>query len=174
MNASIAGSVRLVADELAVLGIATSSRDGALIVSRVIVRLTGDDVEVERLKPWQGTPRDEARSQRDLVDALGNVLDRKRDGAPEALAVKRPESPVSRPTVPYDQKTRAEGAAMIAATSQGRRYFSYRKGQLGHGEALNEAAKAHANYPSAEGEQDAVAAACAALAELVDDSETDD
>lgn len=80
---------------------------------------------------------------------------------------------MTRPTVPYDQKTRAEGAAMVAASSQGRRYFGYRKGQLGDGRGLNEAAKSHSDYPSTEGEQDAVAAACAALAELVNEGEDD-
>jgi hypothetical protein len=162
------------ADELAVLGIATTSQRGALTAYRVIVRLRDDDsVEVEPLEAWQGTPRDEARSMNDLVDALANTLDRKRNGAPTALAVKRTESTRGRPTKQYDQKVRAEGAAMVATAAQGRRYFAYRTNQLRESRGLTAEAAAHRGYPSAKEEQDAVAAACTAIAELLDEREAD-
>src|SRR5262245_40704747 len=118
------------ADEIAVLGIASSSQSGAVKVERVIVRTSGETVEVELLEAWQGTPKDEARSLQDLVDSLRNVLDRKRPTAPIALAVKRSESTRGRPTSAYDQKIRVEAAAMVATAGEGRRYFAYRTGQL--------------------------------------------
>jgi hypothetical protein len=155
------------ADEIAVLGVATSSARGALTVHRVIVRVAEDDaVVVEPLKAWQGAPNDETRSIGDLVDALGNILDPKRRGSPEALALKRAESTRGRPTKQYDQKTRAEAAAMIAALGQGRRYFQYRTNQLGPGRDLNDVACEHSGYPSTKEGQEAVAAACAAVADL--------
>jgi hypothetical protein len=159
---------------MAVIGIATSSQKGALIVSRVIVRLQDDDsIEVAPLEAWRGTPRDEARSLNDLVDALANTLDRKRPGAPVAIAVKRSEITRGKPTTQYDQKVRAEGAAMIAASTQGRRYLSYRTNQLGDGGELNAEAAQHNAYPSSKEGQEAVAAACSALAELLDEREAD-
>jgi hypothetical protein len=131
-----------------VLGIATNSHKDALIVSRVIVRLRTDgSIQVEPLTAWQGTPRDEARSMNDLVDALANTLDPKRRGAPVAIALKRTESTRGRPTKQYDQKVRAEGAAMVAASTQGRRYFKYRTTQLGKDRALTAEAAAHKAYP---------------------------
>jgi hypothetical protein len=153
-------------DEIVVLGIATSSTSGALTVHRVVVRAEGDKVSVEQLEPWKGTPNDEIRSIGDLVDALSNNLDRKRNAAPMALALKRTESTRGRPTKQYDQKIRAEGAAMIAASSQGRRYFQYRTNQLGPAEALASVASSHGGYPTAKEAREAVTAACAALAEL--------
>jgi hypothetical protein len=161
------------ADELAVLGIATTSRNGTLTVYRVIVRAPGDGtVEVEPLASWQSTRRDEVRSISDLVDALGNILDRKRNGAPDALAAKRAESTQGRPSSAYDQKIRAEAAAMVAAASQGRRYFAYRTNQLGDGRELVEAASQAEAYPSEKEEKEAVAAACTALAQLRNEDET--
>lgn len=161
-------------DISAVLGIATTSSKETLTVYRVIVRRgDADVVTVETLERWQSTPQDEARSMADLVDALVNTLDRRRTGAPEALAVKRTEAGRGRPTKDYDQKTRAEGVAMIAATRQGRRYFQYRSQQLGEGQRLHEAAKRHGGYPSSKEEQAAVAAACAALAQLNSGDEAD-
>jgi hypothetical protein len=155
------------ADEIAVLGIATSSKEDALHVYRVIVRLIEDgSVEVEPLETWRGTPRDEARSMNDLSDALGNTLDMKRRGAPQALAVKRTESTSGRPTKQYDQKIRAEGVAMVAASAQGRRYFQFRTQQLGRGADLAHAASEHDSYPTKRESQEAVAAACAALVQL--------
>jgi hypothetical protein len=154
------------ADEIAVLGITTSSRSDALHVYRAIVRLKEDGaVEVEALETWRGTPRDEARSMKDLADALANSLDNRRPGAPEALALKRTES-TGRPTVQYDQKIRAEGVAMVAASGQGRRYFHYRTQQLGPGADLATAAAKHPDYPRGKEAREAVAAACAALARL--------
>jgi hypothetical protein len=102
----------------------------------------------------------------DLVDALTNTLDRKRHGAPIALAVKRTESTMGRPTTQYDQKVRAEGAAMVAASAQGRRYFPYRRNQLGDGADLAAEASSHRAYPSDKEGVEAVAAACAAISEL--------
>jgi len=130
------------------------------------VRVRDGSVIVEPLKPWKGTATDELRSIGDLLDALANTLDRKRTGAPDALALKRTETTRARPTKQYDQKIRAEGAAMIAAASQGKRYFHYRKNQLGRGSDLAEKAGAHSKYPAGAEAQDAVAAACAALTEL--------
>lgn len=154
------------------LGIATTSQRGALTVYRVIVRLAGGEaVQVETLEAWQGTPRDEARSMNDLVDALANALDPKRAGAPSAIAVKRTESSVGRPSNPYDKKIRAEAAAMIAAAGQGRRYFQYRTNQLSPGKDLHAKAVSQSGYPSVKEEREAVAAACTALAELVDERE---
>lgn len=161
------------ADEIAVLGVAATSQKGAVTVSRVIVRVRDDAVEVEPLEAWQATPRDESRSMLDLVDALANTLDRKRTGAPAAVALKRSESTRGRPTTQYDQKVRAEGAAMIATSSQGRRYFAYRTNQLGEGRDLEAEATAHPAYPSGKQEQEAVAAACTALAELLNEGELD-
>src|SRR5579862_2025446 len=166
MRDTMHGSVWLMADGIGVLGIATSSQRGALIVERVIVRRTGDElIDIEQLEAWQGTPRDEARSMHDLVDALANALDRRRPGAPVAIAVKRSETTRGRPTTQYDQKTRAEGAAMVAATSQGRPYFAYRTNQLSDGRHLEAAAATHPQYPPDQLAQDAVAAACTALTE---------
>jgi hypothetical protein len=156
-----------VASDTAVLGIATSSSKGKLTVYRVIVRSAGDAVTVERLEEWQSTPHDEARSMADLVDALANSLDQKRRGAAEAIAVKRTESSQGRPTTAYDQKTRAEAAAMIAASLQGRPYFHYRTQQLGDGRELHEIASRQTGYPVQKEEREAVAAACTALAELL-------
>jgi hypothetical protein len=156
-----------VADEgTAVLGVATSSSRGVLVVRRVVVRFRDKGVEVEPLQTWRGTANDEFRSIADLVDTLANVLDPKREGAPLAIAVKRTESTRGRPTNQYDQKTRAEGAAMTAAASQGRRYFQYRSNQLGRGTRLSELASVSGDYPADSEGTDAVAAACAALAEL--------
>lgn len=109
----------------------------------------------------------------DLVDALANLLDRKRPGAPVALAMKRSEITRGRPTTQYDQKVRAESAAMVAAASQGRRYFAYRTNQLGEGRDLEAEAATHDRYPKDKLAQEAVAAACAALAELVNEGEVD-
>jgi hypothetical protein len=161
------------ADDIAVLGIAASSQKGAVTVSRVIVRLRDGELEVEPMEAWQGTPRDEARSLMDLHDTLVNTLDRKRAGAPLALAIKRTESTRGRPTKQYDQKVRVEGVAMAAAASQGRRFFGYRTIQLGDGRELEAAAATHGSYPAGQHEQEATAAACAALAELLDDGELD-
>jgi hypothetical protein len=157
-----------VATEAAVLGIATSSSKEKLTVYRVIVRADGDAVTVERLEQWQSTPRDEARSMADLVDALANSLDNQRRGPAEAIAVKRTESSQGRPTKAYDQKTRAEAAAMIAASLQGKPYFQYRTQQLGDGRELHKIAATERGYPAQKEEREAVAAACAALAELLD------
>jgi hypothetical protein len=163
-----------VADGLAVLGISASSQAGTVTVARIVVRLSGSaSVELESLESWRTAARDEDRTMVDLADALSNVLDRKRPGAPVALAVKRPEN-VGRPTIQYDQKTRVEGAAMIAAAGQGRRYFGFRRSQLGVGRQYAEAAAQAAAYPSDTVGRDAVAAASAALAKLVDEGETDD
>ena len=159
------------ADEISVLGIAMSSQKGAVIVSRVIVRMRDDQVEIEPLEEWHGTPGDEERSLVDLLDALVNTLDRKRSRAPVALAIKRTESTSGRPTVQYDQKVRVEGAAMAAVASQGRRCFSYRRNQLGPGRDLEESAAAHSSYASGQNEQEAIAAACTALTQLLDDDE---
>jgi hypothetical protein len=131
-------------------------------------------VYVESLEAWQGTPRDEMRTIGDLVGALSNTLDQARRDAPVALAVKRPEVPVRKPTAQYDQKTRAEGAAMIAAASQGCRYFAYRKSQLAPGDGHAAQAARHASYPSDSLGRDAVAAACAALARLLHERERGD
>jgi hypothetical protein len=158
-------------NETAVLGIGTSSSDDVLTVYRVIVRRTGDAVEVETLEPWQGTAADEARSMNDLAEALGNTLDPKRKGAPEALAVKRVESSFNRPSKAYDQKVRAEGVAMVAATGQGRRYFAYRTNQLTPGADLKADAAKQKGYPSGAEAQGAVAAACEALSVLGKDAE---
>lgn len=146
-----------------------------LTVYRVIVRVADSgDVEVEPLAAWRSTAQDEARSMNDLVDALSNTLDRRRRGAPRMIAVKRTESTQGRPTKAYDQKTRAEAAAMIAASAQGRRYIHYRTTQMKGGDDLHRSATSHGGYPSVKEEQEAVAAACAALAELLQDAETDD
>jgi hypothetical protein len=160
-------------DDIAVLGIATSSSRGVLTVYRVIVRLSDDGVAVEPMEPWQGTAADETRSMGDLVDALANTLDRKRDGAPQGLAAKRTESTLGRPSNPYDQKIRAEGVAMVAASSQGRPYFAYRTNQLTKGDDLRDQAARHDAYPATGEARDALAAACEALAELRGDREAD-
>jgi hypothetical protein len=159
--------------ELAVLGIATSSSAGVLTVHRAIVRLNEDEMSIEPMETWRGTANDEARSFGDLVDALSNALDRKRQGAPAALAVKRAESTVGRPSNPYDQKVRAEGVAMVAAASQGRGYFAYRTNQLTDGDDLRRQASGLAEYPETSEGQDAVDAACEALARLRSGDETD-
>jgi hypothetical protein len=154
------------ADPVAVLGIATSSSAGVLTVYRMIVGIADEQVSVERLEPWRGSAADEARSMGDLVDALSNTLDRRRQDAPQALAVKRTESTFRRPSNAYDQKIRAEGVAMVAASSQGRPYFAYRTNQLTRGGDLRREAADHPQYPSSDEDQDAVAAACEALAAL--------
>ena len=159
----------LVSDGICVLGIAATVTRGALKVDRVLVRVVDEEVSVEELPPWQGTAADEARSLNDLVDALSNVLDRGRAGGADALAMKRVESPRGRPSTPYDQKTRAEGAAMIAAAAQGRPYYSYRTNQVDRGATFRSAAQRSSGYPSTDTGRDAVAAACAALADLRDE-----
>jgi hypothetical protein len=155
-------------DELAVLGLATSISDSALIVHRVVVRVSNGDVELNVMDAWKAIRKDEARSLGDLADALSNSLDRKRERAPDALAIKRVESPIrGRPSGSYDQRTRAEGAAMIAAASQGARYFGYRAVEIRpRGKALREAAAALPQYPADDDRRDAIAAACAALSDL--------
>jgi hypothetical protein len=130
-------------------------------------------VSVEPLEEWHSTPEDESRSLADLANALANTLDPKRHGAAQAIAVKRTEGTPSRPTSAYDQKTRAEAVAMIAASTQGRPYFHYRRNELGDGRQLHEMAAGRPGYPSGDEARDAVAAACAALAELQSGAEND-
>lgn len=154
--------------ELAVLGLATSISNSALVVHQAVVAMTAEGVVVKPMTAWRASRQDEARSLADLIDALSNTLDRKRSGAPELVAVKRVESPIrGRPSKGYDQRTRAEGAAMVAAASQGARYFAYRANEIRpRGEKLRELASQVEGYPQDEERRDAVHAACAALSEL--------
>ena len=155
-------------ESLTVLGLSTAVADGTLVVHRAVVTARQGQITVKVLESWQATRNDEARSLSDLVDALTNSLDRKRANAPEAVAIKRVEVPLrGKPPKSYDQRTRAEGAAMVAAASQGVGYFGYRLVEIRpRGQHLREAAASLPEYPGAEEQRHAVDVACAALAEL--------
>jgi hypothetical protein len=154
-------------EEVAVLGLSTGVEDDALLVQRVIVRVGESGVRLVPLDAWGATPRDEARSLADFLEALTNTLDPKRAGGPRAVAIKRVESPsFGRPSASYDQRTRAEGAAMIAAANQGARYFGFRTGEIRpRGTAIRDAAAELPEYEDEE-RRDAIDAACAALGDL--------
>jgi len=155
-------------EDVAVLGLACRGDSDRLSVWRVEVQVKGDgSVGVVELDPWQGTRgRDDASQLIDVHDAIVNALDSPRLGAFSAVAVKRTESPPRRPSNPYDRKVRFEGAAMLAAHAQGKRYFGYRKNQLGRGSDLAEQARAAAATPLGDEALEAVDAACAALRDL--------
>ena len=155
-------------DDVAVLGLASRGDSDRLSVWRVEVQVKGDgSVDVVELDPWQGTRgRDDASQLIDVHDAIVNSLDSPRLGTISAVAVKRAESPRGRPSNPYDRKVRFEGAAMLAAHKQGKRYFDYRKNQLGRGSDLAEQARATASTPLGVEALEALEAACAALRDL--------
>lgn len=152
-------------DDVTVLGLASRGDSDRLSVWRVEVQVKGDgSVEVLELDPWQGTRgRDDASQLIDVHDAIVNVLDSPRLGTVCAVAVKRTESPRGRPSNPYDRRVRFEGAAMLAAHAQGKRYFGYRKIQLGRGSDLAKQARA---TPLDDEALEALDAACAALCDL--------
>jgi hypothetical protein len=157
------------ADEpLAILGLSTGVLDEALIVHRVVVRATDGEVSLTVTPAWRATRKDEARSLADLVDALSNALDRKRSEAPDGLAIKRVETPVrGKPSKSYDKRTRAEAAAMVAASHQGSRYFGYRTNEIKpRGKSLRTSVEQLGDYPDDPDLRDAINAACAALSEL--------
>jgi hypothetical protein len=137
-------------------------------VHRVLVRVEGDALDLTFMPAWRATRNDEARSLADLVDALSNTLDRKRSEAPAAVAVKRVETPFrGKPGKSYDQRTRAETTAMVAASQQGIRYFGFRTNEIrSRGKDLRISAEAHAEYPDDTDLRDAIHAACAALSAL--------
>lgn len=155
-------------DDLTVLGLASRGDSDRLSVWRVEVQVKGDgSVAVAELDAWQGTRgRDDASQLIDVHDAIVNVLDSPRLGVISAVAVKRAESPPGRPSKPYDRKVRFEGAAMLAAHAQGKRYFGYRKNQLGRGSDLAEQARAAAAVALGAEALEALDAACAALRDL--------
>src|SRR5436190_293457 len=94
---------------LTVLGLASRAGGERLHARMVAVALSSDDdLEVRSVEPWEGTRgTDDARQLVDLHDAIVNVLDPKRQGAPQAVAVKRVESPSrGRPSAAYDRRIR--------------------------------------------------------------------
>jgi hypothetical protein len=155
-------------DDLVALGLASRGDGDRLSVWLVEVRLNADNaVDVTVLERWQGTRgRDDASQLIDVHDVIVNALDSPRLGPIKAVAVKRAESTPGRPSNPYDRKIRFEGAAMLAAHAQGKRYFGYRKIQLGRGKELAERARAAAGAPSDAESLEALDAACAALSDL--------
>ncbi len=151
-----------------VLGLASRGDEDRLSVWLVEVQL-GDDgtVAVAVYERWRATKgRDEASQLIDAHDTVRNALDSPQLGAATAVAVKRVESPPGRPGNPYDRRVRFEGAAMLAAHVQNKRYFQYRSNQLGRGAAITAKAHAAPGAPSDDGPREALAAACTALGDL--------
>jgi hypothetical protein len=157
-----------VTDSTTVLGLASRGDKDRLSVWLVEIGLDVDgEVSVAVREPWQATRgRDEASQLIDAHDTITNAIDAPRLGAVAAVAVKRTESPPSRPSSAYDRKVRFEGAAMLAAHVSGARYFQYRRVELGRGKDIVTVARAAAGAPS-EGEPlEALDAACAGLYDL--------
>src|SRR5579884_1277082 len=104
-------------DAMTALGLASRGDNDRLSMWLVEVRLAEDGaVAVAVHEPWQATKgRDEASQLIDAHDTIRNALDSPTLGEIAAVAVKRVETPPSRPSNPYDRKVRFEGAAMLAA-----------------------------------------------------------
>jgi hypothetical protein len=160
--------VRRMADSLGALGLATRGGDDRLSVWFVEVNVDEEeDVVIDVRNSWQGTRgRDDASQLIDVHDVIVNALDSPHLGEITAVAVKRAESPRGRPTKAYDRKVRFEGAAMLAAHSQGKRYFDFRTNQLGPGKELARQARSLSTCPTDTEALEALDAACAALCHL--------
>lgn len=157
-----------------VLGVSSRAGGERLTVHTVIVSTRDDGrIEIEVRDGWRGTKgQDAGRELTDLHDALCNLLDGGPSGSPEAIAVKRVEPPPrGRPPATYDDRIRLEAAAMLAAIARNRRYFGYRRNELGRGGELCTKARDSASWPDGVEAQEAVDAACAALSDLLADAD---
>lgn len=157
------------AGELTVaLGLASSGAGDRLSVWLVEVSVDEDgEVAIACHEPWRATKgRDEASQLIDAHDTIRNALDRPKLGKVATVAVKRTETGPGRASTPYDRKVRFEGAAMLAAHGEGKRYMQYRTNQLGPGAELRAKAQKCATAPSDAESLDALAAACTALCHL--------
>jgi hypothetical protein len=153
-------------DQPTALGIASRYSDHRLRITFVVVSPAGPTLTV--LDSWQGTRQSDLPSQlADIYQIIRNRFDPVR---PQALAVKRAESPVRRPPDHYDARTSFEGVAMLAAEHLGCRHFDYRTGELKRLlDAPDVLAVTREKFPACpEGDEavEAAAAACAALGEL--------
>src|SRR4051794_14962028 len=94
----------IVTDDLSVIGLASRGDKDRLSVWFVAVRLLPDgQVDVRELESWQATRGTDDGSQLlDVHDAVVNAIDAKKLGKPNAVAVKRVETPRGRPSKPYD------------------------------------------------------------------------
>jgi hypothetical protein len=157
-----------VADEVTVLGLATRGEKDRLSVWLVEVHFEADgSIAVVELDPWQATSgADEGSQLVDVHDAIVNALDAPRLGPVEAVAVKRVEMPRGRPSGSYDRRLRFESAAMMAARRQGKRYFSYRRNQLGRGSHVSARARSADGAPTSTEALEALDASCAGLGDL--------
>ena len=127
------------------LGLASRGDGDRLSMWLVEVSVDEDDnVAVATYQPWRATKRrDEASQLIDAHDVIRNALDSPQLGDIAAIAVKRTEAPQrGRPGNAYDRKVRFEGAAMLAAHVEGKRYYQYRSNQLGRGKELAQKARA--------------------------------
>jgi hypothetical protein len=158
-----------VSDSATVLGLVSRGDDNRLSMWLVELQLDEDgQVKVAVHEPWYATKkRDDASQLIDAHDVIANAIDASTLGTVNAVAVKRTETPpFGRPGNAYDRKIRFEGAAMLAAHTQGKRYYAYRNNQLGRGEDIAKKARS-ANGAPKEGEAlEAMVAACAGLSDL--------
>lgn len=151
-------------DGMSVLGLATRGDGDRLSVRLVEVSRDADDVSVFVLDAWVATKgRDDASQLADVHDVLVNAVDSPRLGSVSVVAVKRPESPPSRPSKAYDRRTRFEAVAMLAAKHCGVRYMDFRKRQLRDGSELLAVASSVDGAPTDEVSVEALSAACAAI-----------
>ena len=152
-----------------VLGLASRGDSDRLSVWLVEVQLDEDgQVKVAVHDAWQATKkRDDASQLIDAHDTIVNAIDAPTLGTVKAVAVKRTETPqFGRPGNAYDRKIRFEGAVMLAAHAQGKRYYAYRNNQLGRGQDIAKQARSADGAPK-EGEAlEAMVAACAGLSDL--------
>ena len=135
---------------MTVLGLASRGDSDRLSMWCVEARLDEDgNVAVAVHERWYATRgRDDASQLIDAHDTIINALDSPELGDVKAVAVKRTETPpAGRPGNAYDRKIRFEGAAMLAARVQGKRYFQYRNNQLGRGDSIFDIARSAGGAP---------------------------
>lgn len=145
------------------LGVASRCPEDRLTVT--FVSVVAPELAVTVHAAWRGRVGTAPKQQ--LADLITTAQTRLEQAGARAVAVKRAESPASRPTVQYDHRTRLEGAVMVAAPADVM-YRSYRmqelKGRLG--DTPLEAAGGCCGVELDEVEGEALAAACAALRDL--------
>jgi hypothetical protein len=149
-----------------VLGIASRYPQDRLKVTFLAVSAEGPALET--LESWHGSlGTDLARQLADLSQVIRNRFDPLR---PDAIAVKRVESPFRKPPDHYDARVSLEAIAMLTAEHLGCRHFSYRTGELksrfGGRDPGDVVREIFASCPEGEEAAEAAAAAYAALKDL--------
>jgi hypothetical protein len=152
-------------DQATVLGIA--SRYGGNRAKVTFVAVSTEGPTFELLAGWRGTRGTDLASQ--LADVYRTVHNRFDPLRPQAIAVKRAESPIRRPPAHYDARVAVEAVVMLAAEHLGCRHFDYRTQELrSRFDGQDPMEVARGVFPACVGDDEAAEAAAAAYAALGD------